>query len=449
VFDIDTPVTFSPDGKRFAFLRGVPSENEVRLLVANADGTGERTLVALKYPYSFRLLGGPAWSPDGKVIVASVDTDPLPGTKLVAVSVADGSLKTLVQRPDRMGRVAWLGDGSGLLTVVQDPARSFEGQIWYASYPGGEMRKLTNDLSNYDQRSLSLTADSSALAAVTIDQQPNLWTVDLAGKTPPRQLTSGRRVGYSLGLLPDGRILESHGPPLSILKPDGSDPQPLTAGGEEWVQDPAPCGGQSIVYQAFRDGADEIWRVDADGSNRKQLTQGRTNIQPRCSPDGKWLAYASYATGKNQIWKLPLEGGAPTLLVAEYSAVAAISPDGKSLAYFSIENPGPQHPAGRTLVNVKSLAGGPPLLQLDVPTPTVNPPFYFLPDGKSLTYRDTRGGAGNIWQLELKPGGQTRQLTHFDTDLIFSYVLSQDGKQLVISRGRVATNVILISNLKK
>jgi Tol biopolymer transport system component len=422
----------------------VPSENEVRLLVANADGTGERALAALKYPYSFRLVG-PAWSPDGKIIVASVDTDPPPGSKLVAVSVADGSLKTIVQRPDRMGRVAWLGDGSGLLAVVQDPARSFEGQIWYASYPGGEMRKLTNDLSNYNALSLSLTADSSALAAVTVDPQPNLWTVDLAGKA--RQLTSGSRLGYFLALLPDGRILESHGFVLSILKPDGSDPQPLTAGGEEWVSDPAPCGGQSIVYHALRDGADEIWRVDADGSNRKQLTQGRTNIQPRCSPDGKWLVYGSYGPGKNQLWKLPLEGGAPTLL--EEGVAPAISPDGKSLAYVSREDPSPQHPTGRNLLNVKPLAGGPPVLQLDSPTPTANGPLYFLPDGKSLTYRDTRGGGGNIWLLELKPGGQARQLTHFDTDLIFSYALSQDGKRLVISRGRVATNVILISNLKK
>jgi len=447
LFDVDAPVTFSPDGTQLAFIRGVSSQNEARLLVANADGTGERALVALKYPYSFLFIG-PAWSPDGKVIVASVDTDPGPGTKLVAVSVADGSIKTLLQRPDRMGRVAWLGDGSGLLTVVLDPARSFEGQIWYASYPGGEMRKLTNDLSNYDAQSLSLTADSSALAAVTIDQQPNLWTVDLAGKAQPRQLTSGRRLGYSLGLLPDGRILESHGPPLSILKPDGSDPQPLTAGGEEWVSAQAPCGGQTIVYHAFRDGADEIWRVDADGSNRKQLTQGRTNRQPRCSPDGKWLVYGSDATGRNQLWKLPLEGGAPTLL-AEQGSAPAISPDGKSVAYFSYEDPSPQHLTGRILINVVPLAGGPPVLQLERPTPTASLPLYFLPDGKSLTYRDTRGGAGNIWLLELKPGGPTRQLTHFDSDLVFSYALSQDGKRLVISRGRVATNVILISNLKK
>src|SRR5215471_13285837 len=46
VVDIDSIVTFSPDGKQFAFVRGLPAENTVSLFVANADGTGEHRIAS-------------------------------------------------------------------------------------------------------------------------------------------------------------------------------------------------------------------------------------------------------------------------------------------------------------------------------------------------------------------------------------------------------------------
>src|SRR6266571_3959511 len=66
ISDIDSMVTFSPDGKQFAFVRGNPSQGEVSVILANADGTAERPLATRRMvpgPFS-----GPAWSTDGKVI---------------------------------------------------------------------------------------------------------------------------------------------------------------------------------------------------------------------------------------------------------------------------------------------------------------------------------------------------------------------------------------------
>jgi hypothetical protein len=42
--DIDTSVSFSPDGKQFAFIRGIPDKGVFNLLVANADGSGEKVV---------------------------------------------------------------------------------------------------------------------------------------------------------------------------------------------------------------------------------------------------------------------------------------------------------------------------------------------------------------------------------------------------------------------
>ncbi|MDQ3253524.1 MAG: serine/threonine-protein kinase, partial [Acidobacteriota bacterium] len=67
---LDSAVAFSPDGKRFAFVRLSSNKGSTALMVANADGTGEQTLTTRKSPDSFFSEGVVriAWSPDGKVI---------------------------------------------------------------------------------------------------------------------------------------------------------------------------------------------------------------------------------------------------------------------------------------------------------------------------------------------------------------------------------------------
>jgi len=45
-------------------------------------------------------------------------------------------------------------------------------------------------------------------------------------------------------------------------------------------------------------------------------------------------------------------------------------------------------------------------------------------------------------------GRPAKQMTNFATGLIFNFTWSYDGKQLVLARGTVNSDVILISNVK-
>ncbi len=58
-----------------------------------------------------------------------------------------------------------------------------------------------------------------------------------------------------------------------------------------------------------------------------------------------------------------------------------------------------------------------------------------------------RNGAENIWELPLA-GGQPRQITNFTADRIFDFRWMADGKTLLMSRGTVNRDVILLSNFR-
>ena len=65
--DVRSPISFSQDGGRFVFRRDDIAKSERNLIIANADGSGERVLATRRAPDAFGVL--PDWSPDGKQVV--------------------------------------------------------------------------------------------------------------------------------------------------------------------------------------------------------------------------------------------------------------------------------------------------------------------------------------------------------------------------------------------
>jgi eukaryotic-like serine/threonine-protein kinase len=170
---VSSPVTFSPDGKRFAFVR--KQSGDSIMLIANADGTGEHPVATAQSPESFEG-SGPAWSPDGEGIATAMAVSNEAGgrhSKVVEVRVEDGSIKPIgSQKWSNVSRVAWLADGSGLIAACSEIG-SNTSQVYQISYPSGEARKITNDLNNYHD--ISLTADSSSMVTVQVDPVLNIW----------------------------------------------------------------------------------------------------------------------------------------------------------------------------------------------------------------------------------------------------------------------------------
>jgi eukaryotic-like serine/threonine-protein kinase len=437
------PVSFSPDGKRFVF-RQVEAGKETALVLANADGSGEQRLVTHRPP---ELCGFPAWSPDGKTIAYAVGNSDSNDMTVFVARVADGTFKRLAsQRWLRVERMAWLEDGSGLLMLATAPQSSFSFQIWYVSYPGGEALRLTNDLNNYVD--LSLTADSSALATVQAEQQANLWITPAADASHARQITSGAgRIegGGGLSWTPDGWIVyssvTSDGNDIWIIDPDGKNQKQLTANARVNRHPAVTPDGRYIFFLSDRTGVPHIWRMDLDGGNPKQLTNGAGEQGPSCSADGRWVLYWT-VFGTRTLWRVPIDGGEPVQLTGKFSFdTAEISPDGKQIAYFVAEN------APLRIASIP-FEGGEPLKTFDMPPTALRvSDIRWMPDGRAVAYIGTYEGVANIWVQPVE-GGAPKRLTDFKTDRIFSFDWSHDGRQLALSRGTQRSDVVMISNFR-
>src|SRR5215469_5671280 len=70
------------------------------------------------------------------------------------------------------------------------------------------------------------------------------------------------------------------------------------------------------------------------------------------------------------------------------------------------------------------------------------------PDGRAIDYSITRGGVADLWR-QLLAGGAPKQLTHFQSGLIYNFAWSTDGKALVAARGTVTADIVLLKAGKK
>jgi TolB protein len=365
---------------------------------------------------------------------------------IAIINVADGTQKLLTsQKWNDVQRLEWLPDGSGLITTAQQRAGD-QYQVWQVSYPEGQVQTLTNDLSNYNL--VSLTANASALVCVLSDSTSNIWLVPYGDWSKGRQLTSSKTNGNnSLALLEDGRIIyqsrSAGNPDLWIMDADGRNAKQLTDDAYMERGASATRDGRYLVFDSPRSGTIQVWRMDIDGTNAKPLTTA-TGYLPSISPDDKWVVYTTFGPGGFAIWKISIDGGEPVQLTNMYSQAPAISPDGKFIACYAIDER-----TRVTRIAIIPFAGGEPSKVFDVgiTAPPGSYPVHWTPDGQALTYIVSRGGVSNIW---IQPLDDTpaHQLTDFKADRIFSFDWSHDGKWLAISRGPEQRDAVLMSDFK-
>ncbi len=439
---IRSKVTFSPDGQQLACVR--VSEQEVALMIANADGTGERVLANRvrsnppNPPGESFSIEGLAWSPDGKVIACSF-VGPWAADRrwnLIEVNVEDGTERLIgAWRWTYVGQVVWLADNSGLIVIAEDKGQNR--QIWHLSYPGGELRRITNDLDNYD--AISFSADEHTLAASRIERRNSLWTASGEEISYPKPIVSGLEHNYTqVAWTPDGKILfpsnASGYREIWLMEADGTNHKQLTTLNAYSIMPYASPDGQHIVFVSGN-----IWRMNIDGSNPLQLNQDQVEfcLDPHFSPDGRWVVYTGGVSGKSTLRKISIDGGDSIQLTDKFSRLAGVSPDGTRIA--CSYRPSPDSPPKLAIIPAE---GGEPLMMFDV---APNHPVRWTSGGRGLIYVVTNNGVSNVWMQPLD-GGTPKQLTNFTSEEISGFDWSRDDK-LIVARFSLSRDIVLINNL--
>ncbi len=157
------------------------------------------------------------------------------------------------------------------------------------------------------------------LIASTREGKPDLYTLDRSspGVLNPVVIDSGG-VDVAGAFSPDGSRIafvssRDGGLDVYVANADGTDTQRLTTtedaneDGPTWTPD-----GAQIVYVSqprARGQRAQIWIMNADGSNPRQLTSGdATNFEPAVSPDGGTIAFTSTRDANYEIYLMDMDG---------------------------------------------------------------------------------------------------------------------------------------------
>jgi eukaryotic-like serine/threonine-protein kinase len=442
--DVDSAPSFSPDGRQMVFLRQGADGSHESLYLANTDGSNVRAFYTRRMPEFIPIHAQPAWSPDGRVILCAVGAyeNSVKKTWLAAVRVVDGVAVPITHQDwADIAQTAWTADGKAVVMAARDqPAQDFR-RLWLVSYPDGQAAPMTGELNDY--YGVSVSNDQRHLISLAGSRTAKLYVVELDGSQQARQITPGSDDGFGAVWLADGRIVfgsnAGGNPDIWVMDSDGGNRRQLTFS-EYADTDPAVSpDGHAIVFTSAREGGRHIWRMDADGQNQRQLTTGPGESTPVIARDGETVFFFGFGAGVGTLGKVSINGGEATTVVTGMPRFPALSPDGQWLAFA-------YRPPGATANKIGLVPFTEPSSTPRVFEPAAGArspgPVRWLRNSSGFAYIVTREGVSNIWAQPLG-GGPARQLTRFTDQQIYSFDFSPDGRRVVCARGETLSQVLL------
>jgi serine/threonine protein kinase/dipeptidyl aminopeptidase/acylaminoacyl peptidase len=455
-YDVDSRITFSPDGKRFAFIRHNPAVGGDTIFIADSDGSNLQPFVETK-AVGYDQFTGVAWSPDNERLLLGVfkgANEQNQKMRFATVDLEDKAVNVIGENGwYSVKSFEWAKDNLGVLFVGKKNVGESM-QIWYLSYPNAESRQITTDTNDY--ASLSVSANTNSIVATKVDVISSFWTY-LPATKELKQLTPESKTLFAntgASQMPDGKILFSRkiGEEINVfsMNEDGSGERQLTSGSEFNLEPIATPDSKYIVFVSNRKGNYSVWRMNADKTNPVQLTNTENVMdgQIQIANEGKTVIFMRQKTdgSRASLMKVSIDGGdaQPLFPESQFSELGPkISPDGKRLAYYSFLYDNQTSDMKRSVkvvgMNGEKVEDSAEKIELNI-----SPEFKWSSDSKFLTYID-RSGVDNLWSVSIADKKE-KPLTDFNSSNITNFTWSRDGKKIFIQRGLVNGDLVLIKD---
>jgi len=412
---VDVSPAWSRDGRSIAFLRVLGNRSTVTVLPSL--GGPERRLVEVPTSTFVGMGQCLSWSADSLTLVLAGPATPGGPPVLTAVDVATGHTTQITaagtaHEGDLLPSVS--PDGRTLAFVRYGGSRTEDLHVLSMSEgftPVGEPRRLGPDGQSW--HGVTWSADGNSLiVSLGNGGEETLWSIPARGSASPTRLSSlgesahqpsvsaqQRRIAFTRSTL-DQNIWR-----LALLAPGRPDGVPAIAIASTRLDGNAQIApdGRQIVFESGRSGARELWVVNRDGTNARQLTafNGRRGGTAAWSPDGKWIAYDLRDAGPGDIYVVATEGGAARRVTTHPrgDVLPSWSRDGRWIYFGSRRSGGYQiwkvSPQGGEAVQVTAQEGSAYAKESQ--------------DGQFLFYARFGPGLPSLWRMPVA-GGQATQV---------------------------------------
>lgn len=283
---------------------------------------------------------------------------------------------------------------------------------------------------------IALALGMNTLAVNAAETKEDKWNVNAPANAPLEQVKIDVNEGtwMNLSVSPDGKhiVFDLLGD-IYQIPVSGGEAKPL-AQGIAWQMQPVYSpDGKHIAFTSDADGGDNIWIMDADGSNPRTVTQETFRLlnSPAWSPDSQYLVArkhftASRSLGAGEVWLYHVAGGEGVKLTERPNdqkdlGEPAYSPDGRYIYFSQDDTPGKTFHYSKDSVNgiykIKRYDTQTGDIEILIegtggairPTPS--------PDGTKLAYIRRDDFNSSLYLLDLKSGETTKLFGELDRDM--------------------------------
>ena len=260
-----------------------------------------------------------SWSPDGRRIafVARLDKRP----EIFMIDIFNGDVQQLTYNDADDDFPAWSPDNR---TIAYASSLYGNKDIFTVDAETRQIHQFTD--SPFAEDSPFWSANGHQLAFTFYpNPQFEIHSIDMEdGKL--RSITSASGLAWT-SFAPDGRqiiygSLEAGSYDIYSMNADGTNKRQLT---QDLASDVHPVwspDGHYIAFASNRDGDEEIYVMNADGTNQRQLTHDSWDqLGPSWSPDGRQILFFATPDLSTEIYVIDVDGANESMLVAHASSI--------------------------------------------------------------------------------------------------------------------------------